>query len=231
MEKSDYMKILVAEDMAEIQNIVRIYLQKEGYEVICKNDGGEALEYLQKEEVNLCIFDVMMPYIDGFELVRRVREFSNVPILMLTAKNAEQDRILGLDLGADDYIPKPFSSLELVSRVNAHIRRNYKMNQPNGIITFGNLKIDKEKCIVYKNDQNCDLTATEYKLLIKLITSPERVFTKKQLYDAVNDNYFDNDENTIIVHISRLRDKIEDNPKEPRYIKTIRGLGYKIEKK
>jgi DNA-binding response OmpR family regulator len=229
--KGGHMKILVAEDMPEIQNIVRIYLQKEGYEVICKNNGQEALEYLQNEEVNLCIFDVMMPYIDGFELVRLVREFSNVPILMLTAKDAEHDKILGLDLGADDYISKPFSSLELVSRVNAQIRRNYKMNKSEEVSMFANLKLDREKCIVYKNDQNCDLTATEYKLLLKLVSAPERVFTKKQLYDAVRDNYFDGDENTIIVHISRLREKIEDDPKEPKLIKTIRGLGYKIEKK
>lgn len=169
---------------------------------------------------------------DGFTLIQRVREFSNVPILVLTAKNMEQDKVLGLDLGADDYITKPFSSLELVSRVNAHLRRNYKMNSSDSIIKYGNLKIDKEKCIVFRNDIDCLLTAMEFKLLLKLVSNPERVFTKSQLYKSVcNSNYMEGDENTIAVHISRLREKIETDPKTPEYIKTIRGLGYKIEKK
>ncbi|WP_445344046.1 response regulator transcription factor [Clostridium septicum] len=225
------MKILIAEDKMEIANLVRIFLQKEGYEVILANDGEEALKILLNDKIDLCIFDIMMPKMDGFTLVQKTREFSRVPILVLTAKNMEQDKILGLDLGADDYITKPFSSLELVSRVNAHIRRSYKLNQLETITYIGDLKIDKEKYIVYKNDVDCTLTAMEYKLLLKLLSSPERVFTKSQLYESVCGNYMDGDENTIAVHISRLREKIEDNPKEPEYIKTIRGLGYKFEKK
>ncbi|AYE33760.1 DNA-binding response regulator [Clostridium septicum] len=225
------MKILIAEDKMEIANLVRIFLQKEGYEVILANDGEEALKILLNDKIDLCIFDIMMPKMDGFTLIQKTREFSRVPILVLTAKNMEQDKILGLDLGADDYITKPFSSLELVSRVNAHIRRSYKLNQLETITYIGDLKIDKEKYIVYKNDVDCTLTAMEYKLLLKLLSSPERVFTKSQLYESVCGNYMDGDENTIAVHISRLREKIEDNPKEPEYIKTIRGLGYKFEKK
>lgn len=225
------MKILIAEDKMEIANLVRIFLQKEGYEVILANDGEEALKILLNDKIDLCIFDIMMPKMDGFTLIQKTREFSRVPILVLTAKNMEQDKILGLDLGADDYITKPFSSLELVSRVNAHIRRNYKLNQLETITYIGDLKIDKEKYIVYKNDVDCTLTAMEYKLLLKLLSSPERVFTKSQLYESICGNYMDGDENTIAVHISRLREKIEDNPKEPEYIKTIRGLGYKFEKK
>ncbi|MEN8435318.1 response regulator transcription factor [Clostridium septicum] len=225
------MKILIAEDKMEIANLVRIFLQKEGYEVIVANDGEEALKILLNDKIDLCIFDIMMPKMDGFTLIQKTREFSRVPILVLTAKNMEQDKILGLDLGADDYITKPFSSLELVSRVNAHIRRSYKLNQLETITYIGDLKIDKEKYIVYKNDVDCTLTAMEYKLLLKLLSSPERVFTKSQLYESVCGNYMDGDENTIAVHISRLREKIEDNPKEPEYIKTIRGLGYKFEKK
>lgn len=225
------MKILIAEDKMEIANLVRIFLQKEGYEVILANDGEEALKILLNDKIDLCIFDIMMPKMDGFTLIQKTREFSRVPILVLTAKNMEQDKILGLDLGADDYITKPFSSLELVSRVNAHIRRSYTLNQLETITYIGDLKIDKEKYIVYKNDVDCTLTAMEYKLLLKLLSSPERVFTKSQLYESVCGNYMDGDENTIAVHISRLREKIEDNPKEPEYIKTIRGLGYKFEKK
>lgn len=224
------MKILIAEDKKEIANLVKMFLQKEGYEVIWAKDGQEAFDFLLEQPVDLCIFDIMMPRIDGFTLIRKVRDFSNVPILILTAKNMEPDKILGLDLGADDYITKPFSSLELVSRVNAHIRRNYRFNQNEGVIKYGDLKIDREKCQVLKKEENCSLTATEYKLLLKLISSPERVFTRSQLYESICGNSIEGDENTIAVHISRLRDKIEDDPKEPKYIITIRGLGYKIEK-
>ncbi len=226
------MKILIAEDKMDIANLIKIFLEKEGYEVILKTDGEAALEYIVENEVNLCIFDIMMPKIDGFTLIQKVREFSKVPIIVLSAKNLEQDKILGLDLGADDYMTKPFSSLELVSRVNAHIRRNYKMNdEESNILKYGDLIIDKEKFVVFKDDIEIGLTAMEYKLLLKLLSSPGRVFTKSQLYESTTDNFIENDENTIAVHISRLREKIEDNSKNPEYIKTIRGLGYKIEKK
>lgn len=226
------MKILIAEDNAEIASLIRIFLEKEGYEVIWKEDGQAALDYLLEQTADLCIFDIMMPRLDGFSLIQKVRRFSTVPILILTAKNMEQDKILGLDLGADDYIVKPFSSLELVSRVKAHLRRNYLLIQNNEeLFLYGDLKIDKQKCIVYKNDTDCGLTATEYKLLLKLLSAPERVFTKGQLYESIRGNYLDGDESVIPVHISRLRDKIETDSKTPVYIKTIRGLGYKIEKR
>lgn len=226
------MKILVAEDKYDIANLVKIYLQKEGYDVILAEDGLKAFDIIQAEQIDLCIFDIMMPKLDGFSLIQKVREFSRIPILVLSAKTLEQDKILGLDLGADDYITKPFSSLELVSRVNANIRRNYGYNNESGVIKYGDLLIDKEKCQVSVRNENCNLTATEYKLLIKLISSPERVFTKSQLYNDINSTSIEGegDENTITVHISRLREKIEENPKEPLYIKTVRGLGYKIEK-
>lgn len=225
------MRILIAEDNAEIAALIRVFLEKEGYEIIWKEDGQAALDFLLEQEVDLCIFDIMMPRLDGFSLIQKVRRFSTVPILVLTAKNMEQDKVLGLDLGADDYIVKPFSSLELVSRVKAHLRRNYVLLQnTEETIIYGDLKIDKQKCIAYKNGVDCGLTATEYKLLLKLISSPERVFTKGQLYESIRDNYLDSDEAVIPVHISRLRNKIESDTKAPVYIKTIRGLGYKIEK-
>lgn len=225
------MRILVAEDKEEISNLVKLFIQKEGHEVIIASDGQAAYELLIEQHIDLCIFDIMMPKLDGLALVQKVRAFSNVPIILLTAKNMESDKILGLDLGADDYITKPFSSLELVSRVNAQLRRNYMMNQSDNVVKCGDLKIDKEKCSVFKNGENCNLTAMEYKILIKLVSSPERVFTKSQLYKAVCDGFIEGDENTITVHISKLRDKIEDDSKNPKYIKTIRGLGYKFEKK
>lgn len=223
------MKILIAEDKGEIANLVKIFLEKEGFQVVIAQDGQEALDYLLANPVDLCIFDIMMPRLDGLSLIQQVRKFTNIPILILTAKNLDEDKILGLDLGADDYITKPFSSLELVSRVKAHIRRNYGMQE--NVHQYGNLTIDTQRCTVMKDGQDVGLTATEYKLLLKFLSSPERVFTKSQLYDAVLGDFIEGDENTIVVHISNLRDKIEDNPREPRFIKTIRGLGYKLEKK
>ena len=145
------MKILIAEDKAEIANLVKIFLQKEGLEVVLARDGQEALDILLNDTINLCIFDIMMPKIDGLALIQKVRAFSNIPIILLTAKNLEQDKILGLDLGADDYITKPFSSLELVSRVKAQLRRNYTLNQGQSTETYGELVIDKEKCIERKS--------------------------------------------------------------------------------
>ncbi|MEG0019110.1 MAG: response regulator transcription factor [Oscillospiraceae bacterium] len=225
------MTVLIAEDKPEIANLVKIFLQKEGLDVIWAKDGQEALDLMLTCKIDLCIFDIMMPKIDGLSLIQQVREFSSLPIILLTAKNLEEDKILGLDLGADDYITKPFSSLELVSRVKAQLRRNYQLNQSTPVEKYGELVIDKEKCTVSKHGVDCLLTATEYKLLLKFISSPERVFTKEQLYNSVMGDFFEGDESTVVVHISKLRDKIEDNSKEPQYIKTIRGLGYKIEKK
>ncbi|MEG2192955.1 MAG: response regulator transcription factor, partial [Oscillospiraceae bacterium] len=218
------MNILIAEDKSEIANLVRIFLEKEGFQVVITKDGQEALDYLLANHVDLCIFDIMMPRLDGLSLIQQVRKFTSIPILILTAKNLEEDKILGLDLGADDYITKPFSSLELVSRVKAHLRRNYGMNDKT-VQQYGNLTVDTQRCTVMKSGQDVCLTATEYKILLKFLSSPERVFTKSQLYDAALGDFIDGDENTIVVHISNLRDKIEDNPREPRYIKTIRGLG------
>lgn len=224
------MTILLAEDKEDIRNLVSIYLQKEGYKVLAVADGQKAWDYIQVENIDLCIFDVMMPGIDGFSLVQKVRNISQVPIIMLTAKDQEEEKILGLDLGADDYITKPFSSLELVSRVKAHLRRNYSFNNQGNIINYGEITIDKEKCSVSVRGESCNLTAMEYKLLQKFVNNPERVFTKSQLYEDICGTFVEGDENTIAVHISRLRDKIELDPKHPRYIKTVRGLGYKIDR-
>ena len=224
------MKILIAEDKEDIAGLVQLFMQKEGYETAVTHDGQEAFDYLVANPVDLCIFDIMMPRIDGLRLLVKVREFSDVPVLLLTAKNLEQDKVLGLDLGADDYITKPFSSLELVSRVRALLRRSGKLGRPAGTERYGELTIDRERCRVSKNGEDCGLTATEYKLFLKLLAAPERVYTKEQLYSAAIGDYLDGDENTVVTHISNLRDKLETDPKAPRYIKTVRGLGYKLEK-
>ncbi|MEA5050125.1 MAG: response regulator transcription factor [Oscillospiraceae bacterium] len=224
------MKILIAEDKKDIAELVELFMRKEGFETASVGDGQAAFEWLLANQADLCIFDIMMPRLDGLALLVKVREFSSVPVLFLTAKNLEQDKVLGLDLGADDYITKPFSSLELVSRVRALLRRSGKLGANAGAERWGALTVDREKCRVSKNGEDCGLTATEYKLLLKLISSPERVFTKEQLYSAVMGDYLPGDENTVTTHISNLRDKIEDDPRAPKYIKTVRGLGYKSEK-
>lgn len=224
------MKILIAEDKEEIANLVDLFMKKEGFETDIACNGQEAYDYLLQNTVDLCIFDIMMPKMDGITLIQNVRKFSDVPVIFLTAKNLEQDKVLGLDFGADDYVTKPFSSLELVSRVKALLRRSKGLEKSAEIQKYGEITVDKAKCAVFKNDKSCDLTTTEYKLFLKFLSEPERVFTKEQLGLAINDSFFESDENTITVHISNLRDKIEDNPKTPKYIKTIRGLGYKLEK-
>ena len=223
------MRILIAEDKADIADLVELFMRKEGYNTVVVRDGQEAFDYLLANPVDLCIFDIMMPRLDGLSLLVKVREFSDVPVLFLTARNLEQDKVLGLDLGADDYITKPFSSLELVSRVRALLRRAGKLGA-GGALRLGELVIDQEKCRVTKNGRDCGLTATEYKLLLKLVSAPERVFTKAQLYNAVIGDYLQGDENTVTTHISNLREKIEEDPRAPKYIKTVRGLGYKSEK-
>lgn len=222
-------KILVAEDREDIADLLKLYLEKENFIVHVVNDGLSALDYMKKEDVDLCIFDIMMPKMNGFLLIKEVRLFSKVPIIVLTAKINEEDRILGLDLGADDYITKPFSYLELVSRVKANLRRTYEFDKSTNITKWGELEVNKDSCIVLKNGVDCELTSTEYKILMKLLSTPERVYTKRQLYEEIYGEAILGDEKTIAVHMSRLRDKIEDDDTF-KYIKTIRGLGYKLAK-
>lgn len=175
-----------------------------------------------------------MPRLDGFNLLRKIRETSNIPVIFLTARGDDMDKILGLGIGADDYLVKPFSMTEFMARIGAHLRRRfeYNSNYRNSLskIEFGSLCLDKNGCCVYKDGELIDLNAKEYLLLKYLMENPERVFTKKQLYSAIwnEDIYYD--DNTIMVHISHLRNKIEKDPRSPEYIKTIRGIGYKFHK-
>lgn len=228
------MNILIAEDEKDIRNLLELNLKGEGYSVLAAKDGLEALEVIQNNPVDLAILDVCMPRLDGFNLLRKIRQTSNIPVIFLTARGDDMDKILGLGIGADDYLVKPFSMGELLARVAAQLRRSLeypsqKQKAQNlSKIECGNLSLDKDACCLYKDGKPVELNAKEFLLLKYLMESPKRVFTKKQLYLAVwnEDIYYD--DNTIMVHISHIRNKIETDPKNPEYIKTIRGIGYKF---
>jgi len=227
-----HMNILIADDENDIRNLIKISLEENGYTVLTAKNGKEAWEILQTREVHLAILDVMMPVMDGFSLLRKIREHSTLPVIFLTARGDEFDKVLGLGLGADDYLVKPFSIAELTARVGAQLRRSNEYLSPksksDALITYGNLSVDKEKCCAYKDGNLLELGAKEYKLLLYFMEHPERVFTKRQLYQAVWDEDFYFDDNTIMVHISRIRNRIEDDPQKPKYLKTVRGIGYKL---
>jgi DNA-binding response OmpR family regulator len=226
------MNILIADDEEDIRNLIKISLEENGYTVFAAQNGREAWDILASQDVHLAILDVMMPVMDGFNLLRKIREHSTIPVIFLTARTDEIDKVLGLGLGADDYIAKPFSVAELLARVGAQLRRNneYLSTKEKSpvIITYGDLSVDKEKCCAYKNGEPIELGAKEYKLLLFFLEHPEKVFTKRQLYQAVWDEEYYFDDNTIMVHISRIRNRIEDDPQNPKYLKTIRGIGYKL---
>lgn len=225
------MNILVAEDEIDIQNLIRLTLSEAGYMVFAVNDGLEALSFLKEHPVDLAVLDVMMPKLDGFNLLRKIRETSNIPVIFLSARGEEMDKVMGLGVGADDYIVKPFGAAELIARVDAQLRRHNEYSeksQSNADIKIGNLTLDNDSCVLYKDGCEIELNAKEYKLLYHFMSSPEKVFTKKQLYRAIWEDEFYYDDNTIMVHISHLRKKIETDSKNPLFIKTIRGIGYKF---
>ena len=229
-------KILVAEDDTDIQEVLRLYLVNSGFEVVSAYDGSEAYELMLSGKPDLVLLDIMMPVINGYELTKKIREISNIPIIILSAMNADSDKILGLDIGADDYITKPFNPLEVIARIQSNLRRKYKLDssaaEGNGdMLTVGELKLDTKKFILYKNGEEIMLTPTEFKILSLFMEKPGMVFTKAQIYQRINGDFYETDDNTMMVHISKLRDKLGDNSKSPTYIKTVRGLGYKIEKK
>ncbi len=221
--------ILIAEDEADIRNILRLYLEGEGYQVVEAADGEQALAAARKHSPDLAVLDVMMPKLDGLAVTRALRQQSDIPILILSAKGQDNDKILGLNLGADDYIVKPFNALEVVARVKAHLRRSDRAFSSS--IVLNGLSINTETCSVLKEGEPVFLTPTEYKLLSLFMRSPGRIFTKVQLSQFLNGEYYETDDNTIMVHISKLREKIEDNPRKPARLVTVRGLGYRFEKK
>jgi len=226
------MVILVADDENDIRDLIKISLEENGYTVLTAQNGKEAWDILKTQEVHLAILDVMMPVMDGFNLIRKIREQSTIPVIFLTARTSEMDKVLGLGLGADDYLAKPFSIAELMARVGAQLRRNNEYLSPKGkaatSITYGNLTIDKEKCCAFKDGRPIELGAKEYKLLLHFVEHPEKVFTKRQIYHAVWGDEYYFDDNTVMVHISRIRNRIENDPQNPKYLKTIRGIGYKL---
>lgn len=220
--------ILIAEDEADIRNILRLYLESENYEVLEAADGESAVAAVRNGSPDLVILDIMMPKLDGFAVVRAIRQQSDIPVLILSARNQDNDKILGLNLGADDYIAKPFSALEIVARGKAHLRRSDRSRT--AVYSAGGLTLNPETCTVTKDGEPVPLTPTEYKLLSVLMRSPGRIFTRVQLSEAINGEYYENDDNTMMVHISKLREKIEDNPRKPARLVTVRGLGYRFEK-
>lgn len=225
--------ILAVDDDKEILNSIDIYLTTEGFKIFKAYNGREALEILEKENIHLIILDLMMPELDGIQTTILVRKKTSVPIIMLTAKTEDSDMILGLNIGADDYIKKPFSFLELIARVKSNLRRyvNYESYKKQAdILNVRGLMLNKVTNQVFVNDKEVSLTPIEFKILQLLMENTGRVFSIVDIYERVWEEDFFNSRNTVAVHIRRIREKIEVNTKEPMYLKVVWGVGYKIEK-
>ena len=223
--------ILVVEDEPSIREVVALYLEREGYQVVTATDGREAMAILEEELPALVVLDLMLPHVSGESIARWLRTHTETPIIMLTARKTESDRVSGLDMGADDYVTKPFSTRELVSRVKAVLRRTAGVlpdadKQP---VTVGSMRIDPKLRLVTVDDEEKNLTATEFDLLWVLARHPRQVFTRDPLLDLVWGLTDYIDASTVTVHIRRLREKIERNPSRPRYVQTVWGVGYKFE--
>lgn len=225
-----YNNILVVEDEKNISDVIKAYLEKEGYNTFVAYDGKEALALFEKERIDLIILDLMLPEISGEEVCARIRNTSQIPIIMLTAKSEEDDKIDGLSLGADDYVVKPFSPRELIGRVKALIRRSYRTGPlAEKFIFSGGLEIDIDKSIVNKNNSTVDLTANEFKVLKILISNPQSIFSRGQLIEKAFGYDYEGFDRTIDTYIKNIRQKIESDPKNPEYIVTVYGAGYKFE--
>lgn len=224
-------KILIVDDEEDIRNIVGIYLESNGYITIKAKNGKGALEALEKENIDLALLDIMLPDIDGINLCLKIRESKNIPIIMLSAKDQKMDIVLGLTSGADDYIAKPFNSVELLARVRAQLRRFKELNPDhtnNQILEYQNLKLDLDTHKLIKNDEEIRLTPTEFKILNLLWKNKGIIFSTEKIYQKIwREEDFEID-NTVMVHIRNLRDKIEDNNKNPLFIQTVWGVGYKF---
>lgn len=227
------MKILVCDDEREIVDAIEIYLSNEGYEILKAYDGKQALDVLKSEEVHLILMDIMMPEMNGIIATKKIREKYSIPIIMLSAKSEDTDKILGLNLGADDYITKPFNPLELIARVKSQLRRYTMLGnfiEKTGIYKVGELVVDDEQKIVTVDGENVKLTPVEYKILLLLMQNQGKVFSIDNIYESVWNEPSYSAENTVAVHIRRIREKIEIDPKKPKYLKVVWGVGYKIEK-
>ena len=226
--------ILVADDDREIVKAIAILLEKEGYRILKAYDGMEALDLLMQNSTHLVIIDVMMPKLDGLSAVMRIRQKQNIPIIVLSAKSEETDKVLGLSRGADDYVAKPYNPAELAARVKSHLRRYTSLGDihatANNRISNGRLCYHTDERMLYADGEPVRLTATETKIVELLIRNAGRIFPAEEIYERVWDEQKVVSENTVMVHIRRIREKIELNPKEPEYLKVVWGIGYKMEK-
>ncbi|WML34218.1 response regulator transcription factor [Clostridium sp. OS1-26] len=234
----DKQKVLIVDDEKEIRDAIEIYLKGSDIDVLKAGDGLEALDILEKENIHLIILDIMMPKLDGIRTCLKIRENKNIPVIMLSAKSEDADKILGLNIGADDYITKPFNPLELVARVKSQLRRflllgdaNVDLQAPNeDEIEIRGLNINKASNIVKVDGEEIKLTPLEFKIVLLFAENAGRVLSIKQIYENAWNEPFYKSENTVTVHIRRIREKLEINPKEPKYIKVVWGIGYKIDK-
>ena len=234
--KMEMNHVLVVEDDKEIREGVEIYLKSQGYEVFQAADGVEGLEVIEKEDIHLAIVDIMMPRMDGISMVVKLREKYDFPVIFLSAKSEEVDKIMGLNMGADDYVPTPFTPMELLARVNSQLRRYRRFMEKLGdkeensrIHTIGGLEINEDNVEVTVDGEPVKMTPIEYKILLLLMKNPGRVFSAEEIYERVwNERAINTD--TIMVHVRNIREKIEVNPREPKYLKVVWGVGYKIEK-
>ena len=225
--------ILICDDQADIVNALKIYLKPEGYQLFSAFTGEEAVEIVKNGDIHLVLLDVMMPVMDGITATAKIREFSNVPIILLTAKSETEDKVLGLNVGADDYVTKPFVPVEVLARVRSHLRRYDRLGakpaENSGQLTIGGITLDDRTKSVMVEGEPVSLTPTEYAILHLLMANPGKVYSTKNLYEAVWQEATLGSEGAVAVHIRHLREKIEINPSEPRYIKVVWGQGYKME--
>lgn len=236
MTQSDNPSVLIVDDDHDIVNAIDKLLTREGYITYRAYDGIEAMDVLVKNTIHLIIIDIMMPRLDGLSAMMKIRATKNIPIIVLSAKSEDTDKVLGLSMGADDYITKPYNPMELVARVKSNLRRYLSLGaadssiKKENCIRIGGLMLDKEEKQVYADGEAVKLTATEYKIMVLLMQNAGRVFSAEEIYLKVwnEDSYAI--ENTVMVHIRHIREKIEINPKDPRYLKVVWGIGYKIEK-
>lgn len=226
--------ILVCDDDREIVEAIEIYLSQDGYHIFRAYDGEEAIEVLKKEEIHLLIIDLMMPKLDGIRAILKIREYSSIPIIILSAKSEDTDKILGLNIGADDYICKPFNPLELVARVKSNLRRYTSLGSLNSdnkmVYQVGGLVLNDDTKQVTVDDEPVKMTPIEYNILLLLMKNQGKVFSINQIYESIWNEEAIGADNTVAVHIRHIREKIEINPKEPRYLKVVWGVGYKIDK-
>ena len=226
--------ILVCDDDREIVDAIEIYLSQDGYKIYKAYDGEQAIQILDKEDIHLLIMDIMMPRLDGIRATLKIREYSSIPIIILSAKSEDTDKILGLNIGADDYICKPFNPLELVARVKSNLRRYTSLGSLTGenkaIYQVGGLILNDDTKQVTVDDEPVKMTPIEYNILLLLMKNQGRVFSINQIYESIWNEEAVGADNTVAVHIRHIREKIEINPKEPRYLKVVWGVGYKVEK-